>query len=762
LKALGRLEFEAIVEAIPAGVVVIDNENGKVVYANDRAIALYGVDLYGLEIANQSTTKLKLLTLEDKPYPAEKLPVNKAWRTGIEAKDELIIERPNGSRVVVAASAKPIHDEKGNIIASIGIFDDITKRKVFEEQVEQERETLKGIIESTETMIAYLDLNFNFLIVNTAYANASGYTADQLVGKNHFKLFPNEENQAIFKGVRDTGKPVMFLDKPFEFANQPHKGVTYWDWTLTPAKDNEGKVYGLVLTLMETTERKKAEEALRVSEERFRLVAEAANVLVYELEIGNKHSTIIRGEEVLGYRKGEIPTSSEWWFAQVHPEDRGATEVKLQNAIDTCSDVLLEYRMQRKKGDYIIIHDQIKAMCNEQRRVTRLVGGVRDVTERKKAEQAVKEYAQRLELAQHVARLGSWEFFVKDNRAVWSRELFNMFARKPEEGAPNIVEYSKLIYPDDIKDVADRMQRFIGEGKVGETVSFDYRIPRPDGSVRYLHTERMIISVNNTGKAEHIIGIEHDITERKKAEEQLERYAKQMEELANERAKKLQSAERLAAIGATAGMVGHDIRNPLQAMMGDVYLLKDFLELMPEVPIKRDVAESLDSLESNISYVNKIVADLQDYARPLKPEYTEIWVKDLINGVLTTIALPRNIQLKLDVEELRVVTEPTFMKRALTNLVNNAVQAMPDGGELGLMARRKDNCLMIAVSDTGPGIPAEIKPKLFTPLMTTKAKGQGLGLAVVKRLIEGLNGKIDFESQEGKGTKFVIELPITQ
>ena len=109
---------------------------------------------------------------------------------------------------------------------------------------------------------------------------------------------------------------------------------------------------------------------------------------------------------------------------------------------------------------------------------------------------------------------------------------------------------------------------------------------------------------------------------------------------------------------------------------------------------------------------------------------------------------------------LKAKTDPTFMKRALTNLINNAIQAMPDGGELTVTAYEKEKSVIITVGDTGVGIPENVKPLIFKPLMTTKAKGQGLGLAVVKRLVEALGGQIGFESQEGKGTTFTIELPI--
>lgn len=285
-----------------------------------------------------------------------------------------------------------------------------------------------------------------------------------------------------------------------------------------------------------------------------------------------------------------------------------------------------------------------------------------------------------------------------------------------------------------------------------------------------------------------VIGMAVDITERKKTEEALknseqdaikyantlknlqeklqlktgetEQYAAKMETLATERAKQLQDSERLAAIGATAGMVGHDIRNPLQAIIGEIYLINDSLSELPDSSQKAEMKESMESITANVGYINKIVADLQDYARSLKPEYTTFDLTKLINDTLKTVTLPQNIQLSVAAETGSLIkSDQTYLRRSVTNLVNNAVQAMPSGGTLTLKCNSDSGKVFICVSDTGVGIPEHVKARLFTPMMTTKAKGQGLGLAVVKRLIEALNGSITFESQEGKGTKFTIELP---
>jgi PAS domain S-box-containing protein len=217
--------------------------------------------------------------------------------------------------------------------------------------------------------------------------------------------------------------------------------------------------------------------------------------------------------------------------------------------------------------------------------------------------------------------------------------------------------------------------------------------------------------------------------------------------------------KRLSAIGATAGMVGHDIRNPLQAIEGDLYLLKEYLTSMPMSQTKTDAAESIEEIDKNVSYINKIVADLQDYARQLNPEYTAVNLHSLTQDLIDNTDIPANINVALKVDaDFTLKTDPTLIRRAITNLIINAIQAMPAGGTLEVRAQKTDREAQIRICDTGTGIPDEVKPKLFTPMMTTKAKGQGLGLAVVKRLVEALKGTITFESQEGKGTTFTIKL----
>ncbi|MCL2475563.1 PAS domain S-box protein [Candidatus Bathycorpusculum sp.] len=243
----------------------------------------------------------------------------------------------------------------------------------------------------------------------------------------------------------------------------------------------------------------------------------------------------------------------------------------------------------------------------------------------------------------------------------------------------------------------------------------------------------------------------------------LEEYANQMEKLAEQRARQLQSAERLAAIGQTASMVGHDIRNPLQAITSDMYLILEEIKTMPDKQSKQVITESIDSVNHNLNYINKIISDLQDYTRPLKPNVQNTNLSDLILSTLLTINVPKSIEVTIDSKQIPIPikTDISYIQRILTNLVTNAVQAMKEKGKLTIKTDVENNVATISIQDTGIGITKEVSNKMFTPLFTTKSKGQGLGLAVVKRLVEALNGTITFESEAGKGTRFTVELPQT-
>jgi PAS domain S-box-containing protein len=145
-----------------------------------------------------------------------------------------------------------------------------SEREAMLREIARHRDTLETVMENTQTHLAYVDCDFRFIMVNSTYAKGSGHTKEQLIGRNHFELFPDEENERIFRQVRDTGEPVRFEARPFTYADQPERGVTYWDWTLVPVKNEAGHVEGLVFSLLDVTERVRAGRERELLLEKFR------------------------------------------------------------------------------------------------------------------------------------------------------------------------------------------------------------------------------------------------------------------------------------------------------------------------------------------------------------------------------------------------------------------------------------------------------------------------------------------------------------
>lgn len=241
-------------------------------------------------------------------------------------------------------------------------------------------------------------------------------------------------------------------------------------------------------------------------------------------------------------------------------------------------------------------------------------------------------------------------------------------------------------------------------------------------------------------------------------------YSDYLEELVRERTQALKEAQenllksqRLAAIGEAAAMVGHDLRNPLQAIVYSLHLAKKELESSPN----SNLMKMMKVIEEQVDYMNKIVSDLQYYSRPIKPNIVITDLREIVREILSTIRIPKKIKVSINIEDAfsAFPIDPVLIKRVLTNLIMNAIQAMDDKGLLRINAYTKGNDAFISVQDTGIGIPEENLSKIFQPFFTTKAKGQGLGLAVCKRIIETFQGSITLNSKVGKGTTFTIKLP---
>jgi signal transduction histidine kinase len=252
-----------------------------------------------------------------------------------------------------------------------------------------------------------------------------------------------------------------------------------------------------------------------------------------------------------------------------------------------------------------------------------------------------------------------------------------------------------------------------------------------------------------------------------KTEAELKRYSGHLEELVEERTRKLKEAERFSAIGETAHMVGHDLRNPLQVILFKIFIGQMKMEEMsPDeraVITKYQLNDIWKTIEDQVLYMNKIILDLQDYARPLEVKWSQVPLRALIEDVIATTDCPEEITLTINIDPAFVIeADPYLLKRIVSNLLKNAFQAITRAGEVAVSAYRNGHENVIEIRDTGAGMDETELQKVFSPLYTTKPKGIGLGLNVSRRLIREHKGNLILKSNPGKGTTAVITLPVRE
>jgi signal transduction histidine kinase len=255
--------------------------------------------------------------------------------------------------------------------------------------------------------------------------------------------------------------------------------------------------------------------------------------------------------------------------------------------------------------------------------------------------------------------------------------------------------------------------------------------------------------------------------ERKSLQEALKHHADRLTELVEERTKKLVEAqgllvksERLVAIGELAGMIGHDLRNPLAGIKNAAF----FLRKKQGNFVGDSGMQMLNIIDKSVDYSNKIINDLLDFSREIRLDLEECTPKSLIDYVLLILPIPKNVKIYDYTHHIPTVTaDVNKIERVFTNIIKNALDAMNErGGVIEINSQQVGDKLELTFKDTGIGMSKEVTDKIFTPLFTTKAQGMGFGLPICRRIIEAHGGTIKVESELGKGSVFYVTLPIKQ
>ena len=665
----------------------------------------------------------------------------------------------NGRRVVLETSGVPVFNSKGNLLGYRGIDRDVTERKRVEEALRRSEEKLRIMFESMADGITVVDLTGNILEVNEAIVRQSGYNKEELLGGHRFILQAPSENYRVEGNLN---KIITEENRgPTEYTFIRKDGAEYYvEVNASLIRDIHGNPDAIICIIRDITERKRADEALRRSEEELRVIFESVvdGIIVTDME-GNILELNETAALKYGYKKEEL--IGQYGFQMLAPKDLAKAAENVQRMLsegrDATSGQSSEYTILRKDGTEFLGEVRTSYARDVSGKPVAAISVVRDITERRLAEQALQKSEAEYRLLVENANEGI--IVVCDGIVRFANpKTVEMSGYSREELMSRL--FIDFVHPDDRGVMRDRhVRRLKGEQFPG---IYPFRIVDKNGNTRWLEINAVLISWENKPATLNFL---NDITLRKQMEEQVREYSEDLERMVAKRTQELKEAqeklvrsEKLAAMGQLAGSVGHELRNPLAAIRTSAYFIKAKLENVAD----EKVHKHLDMLDKQVVVCDRIITDILDFSRPGKTNIGEIDINKVICEQVKNISAPKNIEISTSLAEnlAKVMADSGQLERVLSNLISNAIQAMPGGGKLSFSTNRSGEFIEVKVTDTGEGISQENLNKIFEPLFTTRAKGVGLGLALAKALVERQGGTIRVESQIGKGTTFTVKLPI--
>ena len=501
------------------------------------------------------------------------------------------------------------------------------------------------------------------------------------------------------------------------------------------------------------------QNALFTSEDKFKHV--------FDYSVSGKSITQISGEmevnqafcDMLGYSRSELINRK--WQELTYPEDVALTQAMVDSLMTGEKEMVRFTKRYLHKNGSIVWADVGTALRRDpDGQPLYMVTSINDITERNLAEKKLQESEARYQLIFENSGTAN-SIFDKDCRVVLQNSRSQELTMPADALGKTALE---VFGPEQGPIVNERMRRVLASG-VPEV--FETKFSMPAGTKWILSSYQPLFDDKHA-----VVGIQvisQDISVQKKAEEALRDYntrlatevAARTREL-TEAQEKLVRQEKLAVLGQLAGSVGHELRNPLGVINNAVYYLK-----MTQPDVDEKISKYHAVIEQEVHNAEKIITDLLDFARVKSVDQELIAIPVLVQSVLARFLVPEYITTVLDLpaDLPNILVDQRQMEQVLGNLTTNACQAMIEGGTLTIRAQPAalddgQPAVRIQVIDTGSGITAENLKKLFEPLFTTKARGIGLGLAVSRKLVEANGGRIDVQSEVGKGSTFTVYLPV--
>jgi len=787
ISAAEKIKLQSTALEAAANGIAITNRDGQILWVNQAFTALTGFSAE--EIVGKNPRVLGS-GRHPRDFFAE------MWQTisaGRPWHGELINKRKDGSCYHEEMTITPVCDERGVVQHFIAIKQDITDRKQHELALSHKRDLLQALMENLPDYIYFKDVNSRFTRINGALARHFCLEKpEDATGKSDADFFPLRQARQKLVDERcllATGKPILNL---VERDDAPDGGK-WVSSTKVPIYGLDGQISGLVGISRDITENQRVEEELRESR---RFLQSALDALSSHIAILDEHGTIIKVNAAWSrFAEANSAAGSHGVGGNYLDFCRSAKGVDSDRAAVFAAGIVEV--MEGKREEF-----HMEYPCHgpqEHRwflgRATRFAGNgpVRvviaheDITERKLAEEKLRQSEANLAEGQRAAKLGCWQYNLAANQITWSDELYRIFGIQKEEFDGTRTSFLHRVVPEDQPSVLNAGREACEKGKPFE---IEYCVRTPAGELKAIR-ETGHVRRDADGKVSGLYGTAQDVTERKRLETELFQ------------------ARKMESIGQLAAGIAHEINTPTQYVGDNTRFVKDSFAAVAAVLesheailaaaktgnvspdlleqserllaasdfayLREQIPQALDETLEGVSRVAKIVKAMKEFSHPGGKEKTPA---DLNKAIESTATVARNewkyvADLKMELDPALPFV-PCFLgeiNQAVLNLIVNAAHAIGDviknspgaKGLITIQTLNEGDQVEIRVADTGTGIPEAMRSKIFEPFFTTKAvgKGTGQGLAMVYgTVVKRHGGTVTFESTVGKGTTFIVRLPL--
>jgi PAS domain S-box-containing protein len=623
---------------------------------------------------------------------------------------------------------------------------------------ESEERFSKAFHSSPDAMLIVRRRDSCIVEVNEHWQTIFGYERDEAVRHSISDLNLNVAGWDLETLIseRSEGEPLYDLELPLRTKSGEVRETVLSVDTMEVAGD-----VCLVVIIRDLTDRKKAEAALQESEARFRIVADAAPVLIWMADVSMR--CFFFNKPWLDFTGRTIEQEmGDGWAEGVHPDDSQRCLEIYTAAFKARQPFVMQYRLRRHDGEYRWVTDNgvpryeakgdlVGHIGHPSGEFSGFIGSCMDITESMEKEQALRQSEERMSLAADAANLGMWEWNVREDE-IWATEASRLVLGVPSSG---VIRFSTLLaglHEDD----RDRFRQLLEDAVAkGEDYDTEYRLVRLDGGQRWM-ASRGSVHLSEEGKPERLVGISIDVTARKEAEIEARQHREELGHLT-----------RLTLMGEMAASFAHELNQPLSGIVSNASAGQRFID-RGDVSLP-ELRELLADISSDGQRAGEVVRGIRGMIKKGGSVEQRVNLNEVVTNVVRMMnpdALLHSCQINssLDPDLPTIEADPIQLQQLLLNLIMNALDAMRDAPasrrKVMIETKVSDEGISVSVRDHGTGIPESVREQIFDQFFTTKAEGLGMGLAIARSIVESFAGTLTAENVESGGTLFQFTLPI--